>query len=78
MISVFLYHRPTKLWVMHHPEIFWICFVATIVIIICLACCEDVRRKSPINFIFLFIFTLAESFMLATAASRFDSQEVSY
>lgn len=76
MIALFLYHRPTKLWVQQHTELFWICFAATIVLIICMACCPDVRRKSPMNFIFLFLFTVAESVVLATAASTYDSEEV--
>ncbi|XP_043260386.1 protein lifeguard 1 isoform X1 [Colletes gigas] len=76
LIALFLYHRPTQLWVMHHPELFWIAFVATIVLIICIACCTSVRRKAPMNFIFLFLFTIAEGFLLATAASTFKSEEV--
>ncbi|XP_076661603.1 glutamate NMDA receptor-associated protein 1 lifeguard [Halictus rubicundus] len=76
MIALFLYHRPTKLWVQHHLEIFWICFAVTIILIICMTCCTSVRRKSPMNFIFLFLFTVAEGFLLATAASTYDSEEV--
>ncbi|XP_033320919.2 glutamate NMDA receptor-associated protein 1 lifeguard isoform X1 [Megalopta genalis] len=76
IIALFLYHEPTKLWVRHHTEIFWICFAVTIVLIICMACCADVRRKSPMNFIFLFLFTLAESVLLGTAASTYNSEEV--
>ncbi|XP_076684911.1 glutamate NMDA receptor-associated protein 1 lifeguard isoform X3 [Andrena cerasifolii] len=76
MIALFLYHRPTKLWVMRHPEMFWICFVAVIVLIIAMACCTSVRRKAPMNFIFLFLFTLAEGFLLATAASTYNADAV--
>ncbi|XP_017766172.1 PREDICTED: protein lifeguard 1 isoform X2 [Eufriesea mexicana] len=76
MIVLFLYHRPTHNFVMAHPELFWICFAATIVLIICMACCTSVRRKAPMNFIFLFIFTIAEGFLLATVASTYSSEEV--
>lgn len=76
MIALFLYHTPTNKFVMTHPELFWICFVSTIVLIICMACCSSVRRKAPMNFIFLFLFTIAEGFLLATAASTFKSEEV--
>ncbi|XP_029044564.1 protein lifeguard 1-like [Osmia bicornis bicornis] len=76
LISLFLYHRPTKMWAMAHPEMFWICFVATFVLIICMACCTSVRRKAPMNFIFLFLFTIAEGFLLAVAASTYNSEEV--
>lgn len=76
MIALFLYHQPTTKFVRSHPELFWICFVAVIVLIICMACCTNVRRKAPLNFIFLFLFTIAEGFLLATAASTYKSEEV--
>ncbi|XP_048514241.1 protein lifeguard 2 isoform X2 [Athalia rosae] len=76
IIALFLYHQPTKIWVHHHPAIFWIAFVLTIVLLISMACCTSVRRKAPMNYIFLFLFTMAEGLVLATAASRYDSQEV--
>lgn len=77
MITWFLYHKPTQMWVMRHTELFWIAFAVTIVLIICMACCTNVRRKAPMNFVFLFLFTLAEAFLLATASSTYKSEEVS-
>lgn len=41
-----------------------------------MACCENVRRKSPINFIVLSIFTVAESYMIAVATFRFQPDDV--
>lgn len=76
MISLFLYHKPTQLWVQRHTEMFWICFAVTLVLIICMSCCTSVRRKAPMNFVFLFLFTLAEGFLLAMAASTYNSEEV--
>jgi len=77
MITLFLYHKPTQQWVRAHTEMFWIAFALTIVLLICMSCCTNVRRKSPMNFIFLFLFTFAEAFLLSTAASTYDSKEVS-
>lgn len=76
LIAIFLYHKPTQKWAMAHREIFWICFAATIILIICMACCTSVRRKAPMNFIFLFLFTIAEGVLLAMAASTYRSEEV--
>lgn len=76
MIATCLYHAPTQHWIRRHSELFWISFAVTIVLIIVLSCCHDVRRKSPLNYIFLFIFTLAEGFLLATASSTYKSEEV--
>jgi len=55
----------------------WIlALVIMIVSLITLACCDGVRRKTPHNFIFLGLFTLAESFMLGTITARYDVNEV--
>ncbi|KAK2586924.1 hypothetical protein KPH14_009854 [Odynerus spinipes] len=76
LIAIFLYHKPTQMWVQRHQEVFWICFATTIILIICMACCSNVRRKAPLNFVFLFLFTIAEGFLLAMAASTYKSEEV--
>lgn len=78
VIALFMYHNPTKKWVRAHPELFWISFGVMIVTLISMACCTNVRRKAPMNFIFLGLFTLAESFLLAMASSTYNSEEVKY
>ncbi|CAH1998596.1 unnamed protein product [Acanthoscelides obtectus] len=75
-ICWFLYDHKTKHYVQAHTELFFIALAILLVTMIALACCGDLRRKPPMNFIFLFIFTLAESFMLATAASTYDAEAV--
>jgi FtsH-binding integral membrane protein len=47
-----------------------------LVTMISMACCTNVRRKSPMNFIFLFIFTLAEAFLLGMITSTYRVDEV--
>ena len=47
-----------------------------VVSLITLACCDSVRRKTPHNFIFLGLFTLAEGFMLGTITARYEVNEV--
>ncbi|XP_044582744.1 protein lifeguard 1 isoform X2 [Cotesia glomerata] len=76
VIALFLYHIPTKRYVQEHQGLFWAALVLMLVSLICMACCTNVRRKAPMNFIFLFIFTSAESFLLGTLSSRYESQEV--
>lgn len=77
VIALFLYHIPTQRWVQRHPELFWVAFGVMLVTMISMACCTNVRRKAPMNFIFLTLFTLAEAFLLATISARFKSEEVS-
>lgn len=75
-IAWFLFHEPTKRYVQNNPALWIISFVVMFVTLIAITCCGEVRRKSPMNFILLGLFTLAESFMLGCTASRFNSQEV--
>jgi FtsH-binding integral membrane protein len=75
-IAWFLYHEPTRYFVQHHVELLIISIVIIFVTMIALVCCGEVRRKAPMNYIFLFIFTLAESFVLAVSASTYQAEEV--
>lgn len=75
-ICWFLYHKPTQLWVHKHSEIVWISLGIVIVVIIVLACCGETRRKAPMNFILLFVFTFAESLVLASNASYYKADAV--
>lgn len=76
IIALFVYHEPTKVFVRQHPELMWISLAVLLVTMISLACCEGVRRKSPLNLIVLAIFTLAESFMLGVISSRYTGEEI--
>ena len=65
-----------KIYSAVHPELWILAMVIMIVSLITLACCEGVRRKTPHNFIFLGLFTLAEGFMLGTVTARYRADEV--
>ncbi|CAH2039301.1 unnamed protein product, partial [Iphiclides podalirius] len=75
-ITLFAYHRPMQIWVQKNPYMFWIAFVTVLVCLVVMACCGNVRRQAPMNFIFLGIFTLAESFLLGVTSSVYDSSAV--
>lgn len=75
-IAWFLYHRPTQVFVRNHPELMIISLVVFFVAMIALACCGDLRRKAPMNYILLGVFTVAFSFMLATTSSNYRAVEV--
>ncbi|XP_047517228.1 protein lifeguard 2-like [Pieris napi] len=75
-ISIFVFYKPTQLFVETHTYIIWTSFVVVFVTIIAMACCESARRKAPNNFIFLFIFTVAMSIPLGFVSSKFQVKEV--
>lgn len=76
LIALFLYHEPTRLYARSHPALFWVAFAGTLILLISMACCTNVRRKAPMNFIFLFSFTACEGFLLALASSTYDADAV--
>ena len=76
-IAWFTYHEGTKQYVQRHIELLYISLVVMIVGVIIMSCCGNVRRKTPMNYIFLFIFTLAVSFMLGVVSSTLDAETVS-
>lgn len=75
-IAIFLYVDGVKQYTQRNEWMFWVAFVMVIVLMITLACCGTVRRTYPINLICLFLFTLAESFLLGVSASRYNHDEV--
>ncbi|XP_017838226.1 protein lifeguard 1 isoform X2 [Drosophila busckii] len=75
-VSVFTFSKATQEWAQHNPALVWIALAVLIVTMICMACCESVRRKTPLNFIFLFLFTIAESFLLGIIAGTYQADEV--
>lgn len=76
LVALFVFHEPTKRFVNQHHELFWISLVVLVVTMIALVCCESVRRNSPMNFIFLALFTLAQSFLLGCTSARYDADIV--
>ncbi len=71
IVAVFVLSEDVKQWSKDNS---WLVFVAvgvTLVLAITLACFEGPRRKTPWNFIFLGIFTIAEAILLGSLASSY-------
>lgn len=75
-ICLFVYHEPTKVWVKHNSWVMILAFIVVIVAMIALACCGDLRRKAPINYILLTLFTFGEAFMLGVVSAQYEAIEV--
>ncbi|XP_013858842.1 protein lifeguard 1 [Austrofundulus limnaeus] len=76
IICAFLYWDTLRNWVWDN---YWFSFTmmsVTLVLIVALSCCGDVRRQVPLNFIALGLFTLAEGLMLGSVAVYFDVEAV--
>jgi len=78
IIALFMFNASVKGYVQSREGIwvFYASWAVTIVCIITLACCSEVRRKTPHNFIFLGLFTACEGVLLGCLASRYDTESV--
>lgn len=76
VIGWVVFDKRTGLYVQQHSWLIYVAFGITIIALLCLACCGDLRRKAPHNFIFLGIFTLAQSFICAVISSRYNTDIV--
>ncbi|XP_061178301.1 protein lifeguard 1-like [Saccostrea echinata] len=76
VMVMFMYIEPVKEYSMHNPWIWYTALAVTFVTLIILVCCDDVRRKTPMNLIFLGIFTLCESILLGAVTSHYDEVSV--
>ncbi len=56
--------------------LFWTCLGISICVVIPLICCRNIARKVPLNYILLTIWTVCESYIVATCCSFYDRQTV--
>ncbi|XP_030563705.1 protein lifeguard 1 [Drosophila novamexicana] len=75
-VALFVFSQDAKNFAALNPWLFWLAVAVMLVTMIFMICCENVRRETPTNFIFLGLFTVAESFLLGVSASRFAAKEV--
>ncbi|XP_051791947.1 protein lifeguard 1-like [Erpetoichthys calabaricus] len=76
IICMFIYWETPKMWIRAHSWFTFATFPAAFVLIIVLTCCSDIRRRVPLNFVFLILFTAVEGLMLGSTAAFFQADEV--
>lgn len=75
-IAGFVYNQGLKDYARGNSTLVLIAFFTTIVCLLAMSCFESARRTAPANYIFLFVFTVAESFFLAVISSYYQADEV--
>lgn len=75
-ICLFVYVDSVRLYTMEHTEMVIVAIVLVFVLMIAMACCDNMRRTFPLNFICLFTFTFVESFLLGVATCAYEANEV--
>ncbi|XP_053288675.1 protein lifeguard 1 [Pleuronectes platessa] len=76
IICAFLYWATLREWAL---DTYWFsyCMMAVVmVLILTLSCCDNIRRRVPLNFIALGLFTVAEGLMLGSVAVYFAAEAV--
>ncbi|KAF7708116.1 protein lifeguard 1 [Silurus meridionalis] len=76
IICAFLYWNTLKIWVIRTSWFSYAMMGATLFLVIVLSCCGDVRRKVPLNFFFLGLFTVAEGMLLGSITVFFRAEAV--
>ncbi|KAM6994579.1 protein lifeguard 1 [Tautogolabrus adspersus] len=76
IICAFLYWEDLREWTFDNYWFTYTMMAATLVLIVAMACCNNLRRKVPFNFIALGLFTIAESLMLGSIAALFNAEAV--
>ncbi|XP_075067941.1 protein lifeguard 1-like [Mixophyes fleayi] len=76
IVFMFTFWLTLRNWVQNYPYIVYAVLPCTIILVMVLACCNQVRRKVPLNFILLGIFTVLEGCLLGSLAALFDADAV--
>ncbi|XP_063780875.1 protein lifeguard 2-like isoform X2 [Pseudophryne corroboree] len=76
LVFMFTFWKTLRNWVRDYPYIVYALLPCTFILVMVLACCNEARRKVPLNFILLGIFTLLEGCLLGSLAALFDADAV--
>ncbi|KAM4581014.1 protein lifeguard 1 [Odontesthes bonariensis] len=76
IVCAFLYWNTLRRWVLDNYWFSYSMMSVTVVLILVLSCCDNIRRQVPLNFIALGLFTIAEGLMLGSVAAYFEAEAV--
>ncbi|CAL8089486.1 unnamed protein product [Orchesella dallaii] len=76
IIALFSLHDGVKAFVQRSTALALCSYIAAIILLLVIGCCEGVRRKSPHNVILLGLFTLTYGFVIGVISSLYEPQAV--
>ncbi|KAM8769911.1 protein lifeguard 1-like [Rhynchonycteris naso] len=76
IISIFLFSNGLKTWVLQNAWFTYAIFPAFFVVLVVLACCGNLRRQVPANYILLGLFTILQGLLLGAISVFFKAEEV--
>lgn len=63
-------------FIINHSELIIICFITALITEIMLVCCKSISTSFPTNYILLLIFTISESYMIASLVIFYETSSV--
>jgi len=75
-ICMFAIPDGMRAWSHQNLWVLWVAFGVSFGTMLVLACCGEMRRQTPHNYIALMVFTIAESFLLGIISSLYEYQIV--
>ncbi|XP_068179104.1 protein lifeguard 1 [Antennarius striatus] len=76
IICAFLYWETLREWTWDNYWFSYAMIGAAVVLILVLSCCDNLRRRVPLNFIALGLFTVVEGLMLGSVTVNFNAEAV--
>ncbi|XP_077993264.1 protein lifeguard 2-like [Glandiceps talaboti] len=76
IVCLFIFCKPVNDFVTGNPSLVYASYGVFIVCMFSLACCNEMRRKFPLNLIMLGVFTLALSYMVGTISCFYTTKSV--
>ncbi|XP_016074280.1 PREDICTED: LOW QUALITY PROTEIN: bax inhibitor 1-like [Miniopterus natalensis] len=76
IVSVFVFWTDLRTWVRKNAWFTYAIFPAFFVVLIVLACCGNLRRQVPANYILLGLFTVLQGLLLGAVAVFYNAEEV--
>ncbi|XP_073485725.1 protein lifeguard 1-like [Aquarana catesbeiana] len=76
IVFMFTFWKKLRNWVNEYPYMLYALIPCTFILVMVLACCNEARRKVPLNYILLGLFTIFEGCLLGTFAAFFDADAV--
>lgn len=75
-IALFIYVPAVRQFAQQNQWTVWVAMAMTFVLVIVLGCCSNFRRRWPLNFILLLVFTVCEGFLLGAVSSMYRTEDV--
>ncbi|XP_042871651.1 protein lifeguard 1-like isoform X2 [Penaeus japonicus] len=76
MVAIFVWVPSVREYAFNNQWMLWVAICLTFAMVIALSCCGNLRRKSPQNYIALFVFTICEGYLLGVVSASYQGNEV--